>query len=97
MEFRIARDIGRPILHAAAVLAATAVLTLAITKVVAAQTLTTPNSRTPQPTPPTAAKSRPGARAKSCAEFGPGFVAVAGTDACVKVGGSVTIEGTAGR
>jgi hypothetical protein len=36
----------------------------------------------------------PAARVKSCSSmFGAGFVNVPGTDACIKVGGSVTIEG----
>jgi hypothetical protein len=34
------------------------------------------------------AKSTP---AKSCAEFGPGFVMVEGSTTCVRVGGSVSV------
>jgi Porin subfamily len=64
---------------------------------VAAQTLTNPN-RPPKWSPPQGgAKSRATAQAKkSCKEFGAGFVNVPGTDACVKVGGFVTVEGGAG-
>lgn len=58
----------------------------------AAQTLTNPNA--PQWSPPrTTAKHHEAARSKkSCQQFGAGFVAVAGTDACVKIGGWVTVE-----
>lgn len=33
------------------------------------------------------------AKAQACPEFGPGFVKIAGTDTCVKVGGTITVEG----
>ena len=63
----------------------------------AAQTLTNPNG--PQWSPPRpAAKHHEAVRPKkSCKQFGAGFVAVAGTDACVKVGGWVTVEGGTSR
>ena len=62
-----------------------------------AQTLAGPNpSKWSAPRP--AAKSHQATRSKkSCKEFGAGFVAVAGTDACVKIGGWVTVEGGTGR
>jgi hypothetical protein len=44
-----------------------------------------------------AAKSKKAAQAKACGAFGPGFVNVPGTDACVKIGGWVTVEGSARR
>jgi len=59
---------------------------------VLAQTLTNPKPL-PKWTPPGSAKTRPAAQTKQCSAFGPGFVNVPGTDACVKVGGWVTIEG----
>jgi hypothetical protein len=31
---------------------------------------------------------------KSCSLYGAGFVNVPGTDACIKIGGYVTVEGT---
>jgi hypothetical protein len=34
---------------------------------------------------------------KSCKQFGAGFVVVPGSDACVKIGGFVTVEGGVGR
>jgi len=63
----------------------------------AAQTLTNPNA--PQWSPPRpAAKHHEAVRPKkSCKQFGAGFVAVAGTDTCVKIGGWVTVEGGTGR
>lgn len=33
----------------------------------------------------------------SCAAFGPGFVKLAGSDTCVKVGGAVSVEGGRSR
>jgi len=59
----------------------------------AAQTLTNPNA--PQWSPPRpAAKAHETTRSKkSCKQFGAGFVAVAGSDACVKIGGWATVEG----
>jgi hypothetical protein len=62
----------------------------------AAQTLTDPNA--PKWSPHSAAKHHEAAqRKKSCKQFGAGFVAVAGTDACVKIGGWMTVEGGTGR
>jgi hypothetical protein len=60
----------------------------------AAQTLTNPNPPSKWSMPQGPAKSRnPAQTKKSCKEFGAGFVNVAGTDTCVKVGGFVTVEG----
>ncbi len=38
-------------------------------------------------------QQRDEAKAKPCPEFGPGFVKIAGSDTCVKVGGSITVNG----
>jgi predicted secreted protein len=35
--------------------------------------------------------------ANSCAAYGPGFVKVAGSDTCVKLGGAVSVGVTSGR
>lgn len=35
--------------------------------------------------------------ANSCAAYGPGFVKVAGSDTCMKLGGAVSVGGSAGR
>jgi len=71
-----------------------AVLLIAVTASgAAAQTLTDP---APKWSPPSKAAKSQAAQAKACRSFGPGFVNVPGTDACVRVGGWVTVEG-AGR
>jgi hypothetical protein len=57
-----------------------------------AQTLSDPYPRTIASPPATKAKSSPDKHAKACKAYGAGFVQIAGTDACVKVGGYVTIE-----
>jgi Porin subfamily len=94
------RQIGharaRSVPGAAAVAAVAAALIVAVGLALSAsaQTLTAPNSRAGW-SPPAAAKSRPAARLKSCSTYGAGFVNIPGTDACVKIGGYVTIEGTA--
>lgn len=79
----------------AAVLAVASALLMGLTAAdAAAQTLTNPNPPPKWSAPQHAAKSRTAAQTKkSCKEFGAGFVAVAGTDACVKIGGWVTMEG----
>ena len=59
-----------------------------------AQTLTAPDAPRKW-MPRDGRKSRASAHVKSCSNYGAGFVNVAGTDACVKIGGWVTIEGTA--
>ncbi len=59
-----------------------------------AQTLSDPAPPSKWSPPSKAAKSE-AARAKACSAFGPGFVNVPGTDACVKIGGFVTVEGSA--
>jgi hypothetical protein len=61
---------------------------------VAAQTLTTPKPKTDLMPAPGTAESHAGERSNACSSFGAGFVQVPGTDACVKVGGTVTVEGT---
>ena len=59
-----------------------------------AQTLTQPNPAVRWAPPRRAAKSRPSAHVKSCDAFGAGVVAVPGSDACVKIGGWVSVDGT---
>lgn len=60
----------------------------------AAQTLSEP-APPAKWSPPSKAEKSQAARAKACSAFGPGFVNVPGTDACVKIGGWVTLEGSA--
>lgn len=58
-----------------------------------AQSLTAPNPK--GWSSPVAAKPKPKKPVSSCSAFGAGFVAIPGTDGCVKIGGSVTSEATA--
>jgi hypothetical protein len=64
-----------------------------------AQTLTDPSPPAKSSPPQPGAKSRPSVAAKkSCSVFGPGFVNVPGTDACVRIGGWVEMQaGTSGH
>ncbi len=83
-------------LTALAVAIASALLVGVVVERAAAQTLTNPNPPPTWSTPHGAAKSHTSAQTKkSCKEFGAGFVNVAGTDTCVKIGGFVTVEGGA--
>ncbi len=62
---------------------------------VVAQTLTDPNSQSKPPRPAPTVKPPSAAHMKSCGIYGAGFVQIPGSDACIKIGGSVTGEGTA--
>jgi hypothetical protein len=79
--------------------AAAAVMILAVVPACGAfaQTLTDPNPPATWSPPHAAAKSPAAASAKPCSSFGAGFVQVAGTGACIKVGGWVSVEGSASR
>jgi hypothetical protein len=99
------RTAAAPIQMAArlvALVAAAAILAVATAAPVAAQTSTAPTARpTPPPDPfqtPSAAKTTPVKRTKSCSSYGDGFVYVPGTDTCVKAGGYLSIDaGGSGR
>jgi hypothetical protein len=58
----------------------------------AAQTLTQPNPQTKTPPPAAAAKSRSTGHVKTCDAYGAGFRNIPGTDACLKIGGGVTVD-----
>ena len=77
--------------------AAAMMLAIAATSVVAAQTLTEPNTPVKSPQPSAAAKSLTTRREKSCAMYGAGFVHVPASDTCVKIGGSVQVDGAVSR
>jgi hypothetical protein len=62
-----------------------------------AQTLTDPNPPAKWSPPHAAAKSPSAVSAKPCIGYGAGFVQVPGTGTCIKVGGWVSVEGSAGR
>jgi hypothetical protein len=93
MAFLIDNGPARSILHTLGLVAASIMLAVVFVSAALAQTLTEPNPQTKIPSPH--AKSLPTARIKSCSLFGAGFVNVPGTDACVKIGGYVTVEGMA--
>jgi len=76
----------------AAPIAMAATLSVTISAGAGAQTLTNPNP--PPSRPPPAVKPDTSAHVKSCGAYGPGYVNIPGTDACVKVGGSVTVGGS---
>ena len=96
MAIRTAAVPIRMITRAVALVAAAAILALATAAPVAAQTSTAPTAR-PKPPPdpfqtPSAAKTAPVKRTKSCSSYGDGFVYVPGTDTCVKAGGYLSID-----
>lgn len=75
------------------VLVAAAVLAIVVAPG-AAQTLTQPNPTAPTKTPPPAVttKSRQAGHVKTCNAYGAGFMNMPGTDACIKIGGGVTVD-----
>jgi hypothetical protein len=75
----------------ACVVTATIASVVAVNSGVVAQTLVEPKSK-PKSQPSGLAKSQPTLRSKSCSTFGAGFVQIPGTDACIKIGGYVTVE-----
>jgi hypothetical protein len=74
------------------IVVAAAVLGVIAASGVVAQTLTDPNPKTNGSPPTATTKSRPAARVKNCSAYGAGFMAMPGTDMCIKIGGSVTVE-----
>jgi hypothetical protein len=73
------------------VLATAAALAAAVSSGIA-QTLTQPNPQ-PQTLPPTVTKkSRPAEHVKTCDAYGAGYRNIPGTDACLKIGGGVTVD-----
>ena len=73
------------------VLATAAVLAIVVSPG-AAQTLTQPNPQTKTPPPAVTTKSRPTGHVKTCDAYGAGFRNIPGTDACLKIGGGVTVD-----
>jgi hypothetical protein len=92
VDRRIAYVPARPIHRAVAVLAATSVLAFAVSSGGISQTLTQPNPQTKSPPPAVTTKSRPAGHVRICDAYGAGFVNIPGTDACIKVGGGVTVD-----
>jgi Porin subfamily len=73
------------------VLATVALLAIAVSPG-AAQTLTQPSPRTKTPPPAVTTKSRQTGHVKTCDAYGAGFRNIPGTDACIKIGGGVTVD-----
>jgi hypothetical protein len=87
----------RPVRRVGVIVAAGAVLAALSSSGAAAQTLTDPHPKPSAPPAPATTKSRPTAHVKNCSIYGPGFMAMPGTDTCIKIGGGVTVEGTSRR
>jgi hypothetical protein len=78
-----------------AVIAAIAMAPVTGSTGAAAQTLTEPSP--PLKSAPSPAKSVATKHVKACPQYGAGFVQIAGTDACIKVGGFVDVQAGGGR
>jgi hypothetical protein len=77
------------------VVLATAVALAAAVSSGGAQTLTQPNPMVGTKTsslPAVAAKARQTNHIKTCNAYGAGFMNMPGTDACIKIGGGVTVD-----
>jgi Porin subfamily len=59
---------------------------------VLAQTLADPNPRPTAPPSTVTTKSHSARHVKNCSAYGPGFMAMPGSDMCIKIGGGVTVE-----
>ena len=97
MTDRIVPMSALPIRRIAVAIAAVAALAAIDLSAAVAQTLTDPNPKPSAPPPTATTKSRPTAHVKNCSIYGPGFMAMPGTDTCIKIGGGVTVEGTSHR
>ena len=73
------------------VLATAAALAIAVSPG-ATQTLTQPNPQTKGAPPAVATRSRTAGQVKICDAYGTGFRNIPGTDACIKIGGGVTVD-----
>jgi hypothetical protein len=97
---RFLRAGALPVIRSAALIAAAIAAAGFLSASASAQTLADPNPPPKWSPPPAAqpgAKAKPAARVKSCSAYGAGFVNLPGTDACVKIGGWVEVEGSTSR
>jgi len=79
--------------RAIVVIVTTTVLAVVVSSGTVAQTLTDPYPKTNASPPTVTTKSRPAAaHVKNCSAYGAGFMVMPGTDMCIKIGGSVTVE-----
>jgi Porin subfamily len=79
-----------------AAVAVTLALTVPTVSSAVAQTLTNPNPQ-PRPSPPSDGKLASAKHQKACTSYGAGFIQIPGSDACIEVGGYVTIDSGGGR
>jgi hypothetical protein len=93
MDFRAMHAPARLSLRAGSAAAVILAIGIAASSTLA-QTLSQPNPPVRWTPSRRAAKPQPSAHVKSCDAFGAGFVAVPGSDACVKIGGWVSVDGT---
>ena len=84
-------------LRSAVMIAAAATLAVAIGGSAGAQTLVNPNPPPAQAQSPPEPKRRASEYAKPCGAYGAGFVNIPGTGACVKIGGSVSVDSSVNR
>jgi Porin subfamily len=84
---------GIKLMKSSIVLATAVALAAAVSSGVA-QTLTQPNPtpRAQTPPPKNTAKARHTGHVKTCDAYGAGFRNIPGTDACIKIGGGVTVD-----
>jgi hypothetical protein len=57
-----------------------------------AQTLADPNPKPAAPPPTVTTKSHAAGHVRNCSAYGPGFMAMPGSNMCIKIGGGVTVE-----
>jgi hypothetical protein len=76
------------------IILATAAMLAIVVPPGAAQTLTQPNQTAPTKASPSpvVTKSRQNGHVKTCDAYGAGFRNIPGTDACLKIGGGVTVD-----
>ena len=74
------------------IVVATAAALAIVASPATAQTLTQPNPQTKTPPPAVTTKSRSTGHVKTCDAYGAGFRNIPGTDACLKIGGGVTVD-----
>jgi hypothetical protein len=91
MADQLAHVSARSIRRAAAIVAIAVMAALSSWTAVA-QTLTNPDPKPNAAAPTARVKSRPAGHVKDCSIYGPGFMAMPGSDMCIKIGGGVTVE-----
>jgi porin-like protein len=95
MGFWIDNEQARSMLHTIGLVAASTILAIVFVFGAFAQTLTDPNPKPKMLSHQGTTNLLQTRHARTCATYGAGFDYVPGTDACLKIGGYVTVEGTA--